>query len=62
MELSALYQIFLECNTVTTDSRNCPKDSMFIALKGDSFNGMLSPHKLLTTGAHTQLLTKQLMQ
>lgn len=39
MELSALYQIFLECNTVTTDSRNCPKDSMFIALKGDSFNG-----------------------
>ena len=39
MELSALYQIFLECNTVTTDSRNCPKGSMFIALKGDSFNG-----------------------
>lgn len=39
MELSALYQIFLECNTVTTDSRNCPKASMFIALKGDSFNG-----------------------
>lgn len=39
MKLSALYQIFLKCNTVTTDSRNCPKGSMFIALKGDSFNG-----------------------
>lgn len=39
MKLSALYQIFLECSMVTTDSRNCPKDSLFIALKGESFNG-----------------------
>lgn len=39
MELSALYQIFLNCRSVTTDSRNCPAGSLFIALKGDSFNG-----------------------
>lgn len=39
MELSSLYQIFLECTAVTTDSRNCSKGSMFIALKGESFNG-----------------------
>ena len=24
---------------ITTDSRNCPKGSIFIALKGDNFNG-----------------------
>lgn len=39
MKLSALYQIFLDCAVVTTDSRNCPAGSLFIALKGESFNG-----------------------
>uniref|UniRef100_UPI000ABADBAE Mur ligase domain-containing protein n=1 Tax=Bacteroides fragilis TaxID=817 RepID=UPI000ABADBAE len=36
---TALYQIFLDCAVVTTDSRNCPAGSLFIALKGESFNG-----------------------
>ncbi len=39
MKLSALYQIFPDCAVVTTDSRNCPEGSLFIALKGESFNG-----------------------
>ena len=39
MKLSALYQIFLDCQSVTTDSRNCPDGSLIIALKGESFNG-----------------------
>lgn len=34
-----LYQKFLECGAVTTDSRNCPEGSMFFALKGASFDG-----------------------
>ena len=42
MKLSALYQIFLDCQSVTTDSRNCPDGSLFIALKGESFNGNAS--------------------
>lgn len=29
----------MECGKVTTDSRNCPEGSMFIALKGETFNG-----------------------
>ena len=28
MNLSALYQIFLDCQLVTTDSRNCPSKDM----------------------------------
>lgn len=36
---TSLYQLFLLCDGVTTDSRNCIEYSMFIALKGDSFNG-----------------------
>ena len=39
MEISELYEIFKKYPTVTTDSRNCPENSIFFALKGESFNG-----------------------
>lgn len=39
MEIAELYKCFMECGEVTTDSRNCPEGSMFIALKGETFNG-----------------------
>lgn len=50
MELTALYQRFLTCKGVTTDSRNCIKDSMFVALKGDSFNGNVFAAQALEQG------------
>ena len=50
MELSALYQLFLNCGVVTTDSRNCVPNSLFIALKGDSFNGNLFAKQALEKG------------
>ena len=34
-----VYKLFLQCTSVTTDSRNCPANSLFVALKGASFNG-----------------------
>ena len=39
MEISELYKIFTEHPVVTTDSRDCPEDSLFFALKGASFDG-----------------------
>ena len=39
MEIKHLYDIFKQCNSVTTDSRNCKRDAMFFALKGDNFDG-----------------------
>lgn len=39
MEIAELYKCFMECGKVTTDSRNSPEGSMFIALKGETFNG-----------------------
>jgi UDP-N-acetylmuramoyl-tripeptide--D-alanyl-D-alanine ligase len=33
-----LYKIFLQHPTICTDSRICPPDSLFFALKGDNFN------------------------
>lgn len=50
MKLSDLYQIFLYCQSVTTDSRHCPKGSLFIALKGESFNGNAFAGKALEAG------------
>ena len=50
MNLYALYQIFLACQLETTDSRNCPEGSLFIALKGESFNGNAFAGKALETG------------
>jgi len=34
-----LYSLYLKNPIVTTDSRNCPENSIFIALKGENFNG-----------------------
>ena len=51
MDITALYKIFLECTSVTTDSRNCPESSLFIALKGDNFNGNAFAAKALESGS-----------
>ena len=48
--IETLYQLFLQCNGVTTDSRNCPQDSLFIALKGENFNGNAFAAKALEAG------------
>ena len=39
MDSKELYAIYEQHPVVTTDSRDCPQDSIFIALKGDSFDG-----------------------
>jgi UDP-N-acetylmuramoyl-tripeptide--D-alanyl-D-alanine ligase len=39
MKISDLYKIYQQHPMITTDSRNCPKESIFLALKGTSFDG-----------------------
>lgn len=39
MEISELYEIYTQYPVVSTDTRSCPQDSMFFALKGANFNG-----------------------
>ena len=38
-DITTLYRIFLQSTGVTTDSRRCPAGSLFIALRGDTFDG-----------------------
>lgn len=39
MKIEELYQLYQQHPCITTDSRNCPEGSIFLALKGESFNG-----------------------
>lgn len=50
MTLSELYELFLHHPTITTDSRNCPRGSLFFALKGEKFDGNQFAEKALATG------------
>lgn len=50
MNIIDIYQLFLHHQQVTTDSRNCPKDSMFFALKGERFDGNKFAEKALEAG------------
>ena len=50
MEINVLYNYFKECGRVTTDTRNCPEGSMFIALKGETFNGNAFARQALEKG------------
>ncbi|MDR1742456.1 MAG: UDP-N-acetylmuramoyl-tripeptide--D-alanyl-D-alanine ligase [Dysgonamonadaceae bacterium] len=50
MEISSIYEIYKTYPSVTTDTRNCPKDAIFFALKGANFNGNLFAKEALKRG------------
>ena len=45
-----IYEKFLESSGVSIDSRNCPKDAMFIGIKGANFDGNTFVEKALEQG------------
>lgn len=51
MTIEKLYDTFLECNTVSTDTRKINLGCMFFALKGDNFNGNIFALEALKKGA-----------
>ena len=51
MKTPELYKIFREHPQITTDSRNCPENSIFFALKGDNFDGNNYIEAALQNGA-----------
>jgi len=51
MPLSELHQLFLECNGISTDTRSIKHDSLFIALKGEYFDGNSYVIEALEKGA-----------
>jgi UDP-N-acetylmuramoyl-tripeptide--D-alanyl-D-alanine ligase len=49
--MNDLYEKYLNCSEVTTDSRNVKKNGLFFALKGDTFNGNEFAENALESGA-----------
>ena len=39
MDIKALYELYRQHPYITTDSRDCPEGSIFLALKGETFDG-----------------------
>ena len=50
MTIEELYDIFKQHPVVTTDTRDCPPDSIFFALKGETFDGNQFAKKALESG------------
>lgn len=51
MEIKKLHQYFLECQSFSTDTRKIEKNSMFFALKGESFDANTFAEEALEKGA-----------
>ena len=39
MDIKKLYELYQQHPVITTDSRDCPEGSIFLALKGETFDG-----------------------
>ena len=50
MTIKELYKLYQEHPCITTDSRDCPEGSIFLALKGETFNGNQFALKALEQG------------
>lgn len=51
MNINSLYELFLKCGKVSTDTRKIEPGSIFFALKGPSFNANAFAEEALTKGA-----------
>lgn len=50
MEIKKLYSIYTQYPIITTDTRKCIKDSIFFAIKGNTFNGNQYASKAIELG------------
>lgn len=51
MTIAQLYELFIHNPKITTDSRHCPKGSIFFALKGEKFDGNRYAKEALSAGS-----------
>ena len=50
MDIKELYKLYKQHPQITTDSRDCPEGSIFLALKGESFNGNIFAESAIEKG------------
>lgn len=57
--IDLIYKRFREYPIITTDTRNCPEGSIFIALKGDRFNGNKFALQALESGSSYAIIDEK---
>ena len=58
MDIQQLYQLYQQHPCITTDSRQCPEGSIFLALKGESFDGNQFAAQALQKGCAYAIVEK----
>lgn len=56
MNTNKIYSKFLECNSISTDTRDIKTGSMFVALRGDNFNGNKFVKEAINKGAYYAII------
>lgn len=59
MRISEIYKLFKTSNGIATDTRKITKNCIFIALKGDNFNGNKFAEKAINSGAAFAIIDEQ---
>ena len=59
MDSKELYAIYQQHPVITTDSRECPEGSIFIALKGDAFDGNQFAAQALNKGCAVAIVSDE---
>ena len=59
MDIQSLYEKFLECGTVSTDTRKIVPGSVFFALKGPNFNANAFAQEALRKGARYAIVDER---
>jgi len=59
MEINKLHALFLECTSLSTDTRKIKQGDMFFALKGDNFNGNTYAEQALNQGAKYAIIDEK---
>lgn len=59
MDIKSIYSLFIQCDGISTDSRKCQKNSMFVALKGDTFDGNVFVENAIEAGCKYSLTSDE---
>lgn len=59
MDIETLYDHFLECSGVCTDTRHITENCLFFALQGENFNGNLFAQEALDKGARMVVIDQE---
>jgi UDP-N-acetylmuramoyl-tripeptide--D-alanyl-D-alanine ligase len=59
MEIATIYKHFLQSTGIATDNRKINKDNLFVALKGDNFNGNKFALSALENGAKLAIIDEE---